>query len=221
MSVLSDTVREQLRERIIEGVLTPGSQIAEEYWAVELSVSRTPVREAVRQLSEEGFVVCEPHRSARVADLTPVFAIEVLQIREALEGMAVREATPRMEPAVIKQLRAEFEALRVRIAQGDLADVGDRIHGAILSACGNKRLERLMAVYRNHVTWIQQTCATIPGRLPRSFREHESILCAIESRDGEFAEAAMRSHLRNNMSELIHYLGTSDTNTPASENGSR
>jgi DNA-binding GntR family transcriptional regulator len=202
-SVLQDEVYRTLRDDIISGQLAPGTTLGEERLASELKVSRTPLREALRQLSGEGFVEYIPHKGARVMQLTPEFVREVFLIREALEGIAAREAARRIDSAHLKALRERFDALEPCVARGDLADVGDTIHEELFAICGNERLKRLMSTYAGQVAWFQRMAARLPGRLVRSFREHQCILSALECRDAECAESVTRAHIRGVLDDLL------------------
>ncbi len=202
-SILQEGVYQELRRRITAGKIAPGATLREEHIAAELNVSRTPVREALRKLAEEGFAEYVPHKGARVLTPTPVLVREVFDIREALEGIAARQASAKADPVRLATLRAHFDSLRPRVEGGDLSDVGDSIHEEILRAGHNQRLEHLMSIYHSQVTWFQSVAAHVPGRLQRAFREHESILCALESRDPEWAESAVRAHIRTTLRELL------------------
>jgi DNA-binding GntR family transcriptional regulator len=204
--VLRDQVCNALRSSIIEGRLPPSTLLREERLAAELQVSRTPLREAIRQLAEEGFVEQAPRRGARVASLTPDMVREVYEVREALEGMAARLAAQRIDDSRVARLKERLENLRPRIAAGDFSDTGDLVHEEIFAACGNSRLRRLMAVYRGKVAWIQRTAFRMSERLDLAYQEHESIVRALECRDSEWAEAAVRRHIRNTLAELMDLL---------------
>lgn len=208
--VLREQVCDALRRRIVSGEIPPGGSLGEERLALDLAVSRTPLREAIRQLVEEGFVDQQPRRGARVVELTADLVREVYQVREALEGIAAREAAGRMDEGLIAELRSRLEELRPRIEQGDYSDTGDEIHAAIFEACGNAQLQRLMALYREKVSWIQQTAFKISHRLDKAFHEHDSIVRALECRDPEWAEAATRRHIRNTIAELMELLEKAD-----------
>jgi len=201
--ILRDGVYQTLRERIISGQIPPGAPLGEARLACELSVSRTPLREALRQLAEEGFVEYMPHKGARVARLTQELIREVFLIRESLEGVAAREAAKKMDPSHLVSLRERFEALRPLVAQGDLTDVGDLIHEVLFSFCGNQRLVRLMSASLGQVQWFQRMATKVPGRLLAAFREHDSILSALESGDPEWAESVTRAHIRNTLDDLL------------------
>lgn len=201
--ILRGPVYETLRQRIIAGKLQPGTALGEVRLASELNVSRTPLREALRQLATEGFVEYEPHKGARVRQVTPQYLREIFIIREALEGIAARLSAVNMNPKELESVRRYFEELRPRVAQGDYRDVADMIHEVIVSASGNASLERLMYVYRGHIHWFQGIAARVPGLLDRGFREHESILTALESRDPEWAESVTRAHIRITLGEML------------------
>jgi DNA-binding GntR family transcriptional regulator len=205
-STLRDGVHKALLDLIVSGGLQPGEKLGEVRLAAELSVSRTPVREAIRHLSEEGFVEYAPHCGARVTVPTAQSVREMFQIREALEGIAAREAASRIEWSRVEQLRARFEDLRVRVRAGDTSDVGDSIHEETFRASGNQMLERLMGLYRLKISWFQRMAAQVPGRLAHAFREHDSILSALESRDPEWAESVARAHVRNTLNDLLPAL---------------
>lgn len=205
-TVLQQGVYQQLRGQIIAGRFQPDSTLREKHIAAEFAVSRTPVREVLRRLAEEGFLTYTPHKGARLIMPTPELVREVFDIREALEGIAARQAAIKMDAARLSLLRNHFDALRPRIERNDLSEVGDTIHQEILSACRNRRLERLMSIYHSQVNWFQSVVSHVPGRLLHAFREHEDILCALEARDPEWAENATRSHIRSTLSDLMTSL---------------
>lgn len=213
-SVLSGEVYYVLRERILAGKLGAGAALGEERLAEQLGVSRTPLREALRRLVETGLIVHEPRRGARVIDLTPQLVNEVFEIREALEGMAARAAAPRIGEGELNRLRERFTALRRRVAAGDLGDVGDDLHAAVFAACGNEQLHRMARLQGDQVAWIQARRYVVgspaPGgvgkALARAFREHDAVLLALEARDPDWAETAMRAHIRATRADLLAAL---------------
>lgn len=205
-STLKDGIHRQLLEMIVSGRLQPGEKLGEIRLAEEMGVSRTPIREAIRHLSEEGFVEYHAHCGARVIIPTHQAVREMFQIREALEGIAAREAALRIPAGRLDALRRLFEELRPRVLAGDVSDVGDLIHGETFEACGNQTLGRLMSVYRLKIAWFQRLASSAPGRLAHAFREHDGILSALESRDGEWAESVARAHVRNTLADLLSCL---------------
>jgi DNA-binding GntR family transcriptional regulator len=208
-NILPFGVYERLCEEILSGRIPPGANLREEQIAEDMGVSRTPVREALRKLAEEGLVEYFPHRGARLMKLEANRVREVFEIREVLEGLAARQATVRLTNEQLCELRARFEDLRPKVMAGDTSEVGDFLHSEIFANCGNERLTRLMSGIRNQVQWIQRAAIDVPGRLNRAFYEHEGILCALESGAPDWAESAMRGHIRNTMRDLIAQSGES------------
>jgi len=207
-SVLRTRVLAALRDRIINGDLAPGANLGEVQLAAELKVSRTPLREALHQLVEEGFAEYTPHCGARVVKPTQDHVTDVFQIREALEGISAREAARKFDPVRLVEVRRRFEEIRSAVAAGDYRDVGDFIHQEMLEACRNVRLQRLISVYMSQIHWFQDIASGVPGQLRQAYREDESILAAIESRDGDWAETAARAHVRNTLQALLPELPT-------------
>lgn len=202
-TVLRDQICQVLRNHIISGEIPQGARLGEVLLASELNVSRTPLREGLRQLVEEGLVEYLPHRGVRVITPTRELVIEVFQIREALEGVAAREAAMKIDPANLAEIRRRFDQLRLSVLSGDLSDVGDFLHGEILRAAGNRTLARLMSIYTGQVRWFQSLASRIPGRLVQAYREHESILTALESRDPDWAQSVASAHVRNTLADLL------------------
>jgi GntR family transcriptional regulator, rspAB operon transcriptional repressor len=202
-AILKDGLYRQLREQIISGQIPPHEPLAEERISMEFHVSRTPVREALRQLAHEGFAEYAPHCGARVAIPTPQLVQEVLLIREALEGIAAREAATKMEDSQVATLRRRFEELRAIVLAGDDSDVGDEIHRYLFQACGNAELQRMISAYWGKVEWFQHISSDLPDSRSRAFHEHDGILRGLEARDPAWAESAARAHIRNTLRELL------------------
>ena len=199
----------RLREMIISGELPAGTRIGQHQVAEMLHVSPTPVREAIRQLTTEGYFESAPHMGARVADpLHGADLDEVYGLRATLEGLLAREAAARIAPGNLQHLRqlcADFAAA---------VDAGDR------------RAARLLNYQLHHVVWqaaeqpltlgmVESLWAKFPqvlGRVPergvRSREEHASLMSALESRDGDAAEAAVRAHVASGRHELYSQGGT-------------
>jgi DNA-binding GntR family transcriptional regulator len=204
--ILPQGVYKKLRDDIITGGIAPGSTLREEHIAAQLKVSRTPVREALRKLAEEGFLEYQPHKGARLLAPTAEWVREIFQIREALEGIAAREAAVKIRSTRLQSIRAKFEELRPRVLAGDIRNVGGFVHEEVFAASGNRRLQRLMELYLAQVRWFQSIAAQIPGREERAFWEHEGILSALESGDPGWAENTARAHIRATMWDLLKSL---------------
>jgi DNA-binding GntR family transcriptional regulator len=215
-SLLRDRAYQLLRARIVSGQLPPGTSLGEDRLAAELNVSRTPLRDAFRQLAEEGFVEHEPFKGVRVARLTPDCVREIFLIREALESVAAREACLSIPADALASMRLHFTHLQARIAVGDLSDVGDGIHDLLFEHCPNTRLRRLVGVYLAHVQWVQHYARSVPGRLVAAYQEHLALLSALEARDPELAGLAAATHIRRTLKDVLAAL---DSGTQAQHAG--
>ena len=175
----------------------PGEAFGEESRAREFNVSRTLLREALRRLGEDGLVEYEPHKGARVASLTADTVRDTFLVREAHEGIAAREAATRLDESALRVFREHYDSHRAAIDAGDRTDVGDGLHDLIFSAGASDRLRRTMANIMGQILWIQHLTVQSEERLRRSFREHDSIVLALEARDRIAAESAAGAHVRS------------------------
>ncbi|QKH36256.1 GntR family transcriptional regulator [Achromobacter pestifer] len=208
---LADVVFDQVLDAIYQGRLAPGSVINEVALAQEFGVSRGPVREAVRRLQGIQLITREPYIKARVVTLSAESALELFQMRMALEGVACNLATRRMSDDEIAQLLAELEQDRQRRLEaangGASAPRVFDFHERIVRASGNNRiinalcgdLYHLLRVYRRH-------SGTVLERKDDAYAEHWQILRAIRSRDAELAESLMRSHIERAAKHLFEHL---------------
>lgn len=196
-------VHDAIKQRILDGHYRAHEYIREASIARELAVSRTPVREALRELVSEGWLEAIPHHGARVAAWTEKDAREVFELRLVLEPMAVRLASERMDPARLERLEAlaeRMEALveRVETAPGvrnEIALLNHDFHRELILASDNQRLAGVLeSVVRTSV--IRRNFGNYDlANLRRSMRHHREILEAIVSGSPEWAEHVMRAHL--------------------------
>lgn len=200
---LVEMLVERLEGSIISGELAPGEKLSEQGLAQALGVSRGPLREAIRRLEGRKLIERTRNIGPRVAELSDRDLFEILMMREALEGMACRHAALLMTDAEIADLRALLETHgrqeSVRNGTGYYQESKDfDFHFRIAKASGNARLAQmlcgdlydLLRVYR-------YKSSTMSGRAQVAFAEHRGIVEAIEARDPDAAEAAMRLHIRN------------------------
>jgi DNA-binding GntR family transcriptional regulator len=195
----ADTVREALREAILDGYLTPGSRLREEELAREFGVSRTPVREALQQLAADGFVEVSPHQGAIVASLTVEDILAIYVVREELEGLSARLAARRATPEQCEQLLAlveEMEALAGTISPKQMAAHNLTFHATLRQIAGNRYLDRFLSQIEHAVHRFGRTTYAQPGRMQTSIAEHRAIVDAVIAHDPERAEAAAIDHMR-------------------------
>lgn len=189
---------DHLRDAIVSGRLQPNERLIESDLARSLGVSRTVIRAALVRLEHEGLVEHERHRGARVRLVQESEAVEILEARAVLEGLAARLAAQRATPAdveVLQEILAEMQRLR---DGGDLLGVSDenaKLHRRLLEISGHETASRLIGTLNSQMVRFQYRTILLPGRSERSAAEHAAIVDAVARGDGEAAETAMRAHL--------------------------
>jgi DNA-binding GntR family transcriptional regulator len=205
-----DAVHTAIRDAILKGVLTPGEQLSVPELSRRLNVSRSPVREAVLQLVAEGLAVEQPRRGVIVATIDARGIGEIYQIRVALETLAARLAASSAQQADIDELRdvLDHQAEAVKTADPRLYSRTDlQFHAIIGRCCENTRLQRILEILKNQVKIaLERTRTENPDRIEIGWREHAAVLTAIENRDPDAAESAMRRHMEHTREEVAHHL---------------
>ncbi|MFT6237496.1 MAG: DNA-binding GntR family transcriptional regulator [Cellvibrionaceae bacterium] len=196
-------VYDTIKQGIIDNEYKPHQYVRESAVAKELDVSRTPVREALRELVSEGWLEAIPHYGARVVEWTERDALEVFEIRLILEPMAIAASVSRIDTdtlAHLIDLAEQMESLVDKVegqgnARNEIAALNHEFHQELINACGNERLisllqnlVRLSVIRRNFNQYNADN-------LNRSMRHHREVLDAIESKNAAWAEHVMTSHL--------------------------
>ncbi|MGD8522964.1 MAG: GntR family transcriptional regulator [Desulfobacterales bacterium] len=198
---LRDQTYDIIKNMIILREIEPGKKINEEHIAKEIQVSRTPIREALCRLENEGIVKIIPRRGAFVSDLTETNVREILLIREVLEGLVARLAVENMDEETLEKLRKAIEKVSALPEKDrDLINYTRSevdFHAILLSASNNQMLKNMMDMVNAHLQIIRLRTVVIPERAQRTVKEHEQILEAIENRDATSAEELMRKHVRS------------------------
>jgi DNA-binding GntR family transcriptional regulator len=189
---------DRLREAIVTGRFQPSERLIEVDVARELGVGRSAVRTALARLEHEGLVEHERHRGARVRLVSAQEAVEILETRAVLEGVAARHAARNASPRDVEQLGRILEGMRRRVDAGDLLGASDQnavLHERILEISRHGTVARLIATLKSQLVRFQYRTILLPGRSERSFGEHAAIVQAIAAGDSVAAEQAMRTHL--------------------------
>src|SRR5690349_18292641 len=171
---------------------------------------------ALVRLEHDGLVERERNRGARVRRVTEAEAVEILEVRAALESLAARRAAERATPKDVRELRAILREMRGKGERGDLmamSDVNAALHRRILEISGHATVRRLSATLMSQIVRFQYRTVLLPGRPDRSLREHAAIVEAIAAGDGEAAERAMRRHLSHVAAALRARVAAEDTAT--------
>jgi DNA-binding GntR family transcriptional regulator len=205
---LSEKVYRFLRDGIAEGRYQTGDCLIEMKIAEELGVSRTPVREALKQLELEDLVSSHPNRGVVVKSFTNEDLQDVSTIRHLLEGQAAFWAAQRVTDEQLKELKEVVELMEFYTAKNDithLVALDTRFHELIYEASGSRTIRHILASLHHNIRKARQSSLTLPDRAPNSLAEHLSIYHAIEQKDAQAAKEYMEAHVAiaagNRMSE--------------------
>ncbi len=195
---LHDAVAATLREQIFDGTLAPGSFLDEAALCERLSISRTPLREALKVLTAEGLLRHEPRRGCFVNEVTERDLDEIFPVIALLEGRCAYEAARNASDAELQELDALHERL-VRHAKArrinDYYATNHIIHEAIIKLADNRWLAQVIGDLRKILKLARLQQLHAPGRLDQSLSEHLAVFAALKARDSEGADAAMRTHM--------------------------
>lgn len=196
----AERVYHDLRRRIRELALPPGSPLRKEEIALALGVSRAPVSEAITRLADEALVDVYPQHGSFVAPIRADDVRESLFIRTALEVEGIRRVTQRADAALLARLEGNLEQQRAALKDKDFArfyDLDEALHAAIFSATESPRALKLLDAVRAPLDRPRRLALPEEGRPEATFAEHRRLVDAIATHDPEFAAAAMRAHLAN------------------------
>ena len=191
---------DNLRDAIVRGEIAPNARLVEADISTTFRMSRGDVRNSLIRLEQEGLVVREPHRGARVRRVMDEEAVEILQARAVLEGLAARQAAQRIDDAGVDRLQACLARQRELLDLGDLLGASDAnadLHATLLAASGHSTALRLIRTLNAQTVRYQYRTFLIPGRPAASQAEHAAIVDAVSAGDPDGAEDAMRNHLFN------------------------
>jgi len=192
-------VYDHLRAEILAGRLEPGTELAEVALAEQLGVSRGPLREAIGRLASEGLVTVRPRRGAVVSSLSTEEFLELYQVREALELMAVRLAVPRLGTDDIAALQALIDEMSTRAERKQVAEffeANTAFHARLVDASGNAKLVDMYRQLLDQLGRYRRRSLQLRGNLQRSVAEHAAILRAAKRGDAERAAHLMSEHIR-------------------------
>ncbi|WP_283178865.1 GntR family transcriptional regulator [Gemmobacter sp. 24YEA27] len=202
----AEQVYELLRRSIILLEIEPGAALVEKDICAELSISRTPVREAVLRLAEEGLVNVIPHSGTYVSRISLPVAEEGFVIRRALEIESVRRAATHYTEEGGVLLNATIARMRDLVSNGRLElylDEDDAFHAGIARMSGMPRIWKFITMAKVHLDRMRQLSAPVPGHLGAVTEQHAAIVAAIAAGKPDQAELAMRIHLEASFDVMI------------------
>jgi len=218
---LRERIVAQLRQAIITGDLPPKSRLIEPELARRLSVSRTPLREAIRQLEAEGFVTNLPRLGSFVSEITPQDVEDLYAIRMVIEGLAARQAAENPDPSKREVLQAILTALAGRTTDyRQYHEISGKFHDIIVGLSGNRRLQGIYQSLAQHVSRMRTLSLAVRGRPEISLQGHRRIATAILRGRAAEAEQAMRAHIEAAYGVLKRTVrGAAERSVPGSPRG--
>lgn len=202
-------VAELIKRGIMTGKFLPGQRLNEVDLASEFGVSRTPVREALRELVAAGLLEYEKHRGIRVKRYTLSEIRHIYEIWSELEAIAARLAASRIDGVSLDEIEKVLEKQRKLVLQGEMSwryiELNDEFHLIIARSTGNPFLLKMLSNMRELMRLYRLGSPGCLGRLRDSFEEHQRIFEAIKNRDPEGAYASAFTHVRNAFAYLEKY----------------
>ena len=205
---LRGKVFQKLREDILSGVYQDGDELREAAIGEEMGVSRTPVREALRQLELEGLVTIVPNKGAYVTGITPQDVHDIYKIRSLLEGLCARWATEHITGRQIEELEeiillSEFHLRKKSAEQAEqVSELDGKFHKVLYEASNSRILEHVLSDFHKYVQMARMMSVGAKDRAERSIEEHRDILKAIKDKDPDKAEWLANQHIMKVMENL-------------------
>jgi DNA-binding GntR family transcriptional regulator len=197
---LTERVVDRLSRLIVNGELAPGTRLVETELARRLHVSRSPIREAIKELEPLGLVTKRSRRGARVVELAARDVREIYEVKTMLDGLAARLAAERITDGELAGIQALHQRMQQLVTRGDrdgYATTSRRFHEAIIEAGGNARLIRIYAAMSRQIWWLGTMVMTRSDRSETSMREHADLVDALVARDPKRAQEAAENHARH------------------------
>lgn len=203
---LRGRVFHRLREDILSGKYKENDELKEVAIGEELGVSRTPVREAFRQLELEGLIQIVPNKGAYVTGITEKDVRDIYMIRSLLEGLCARWATEHITPEQMAEMEENIFLSKFHAEKGhyeQLAQLDNRFHEIMYEACNSKMLEHPLRDFHEYVLRVRKRTLSEKNRGTKSNEEHEQIMEAIKAGDADRAQALANAHMINAYNNMV------------------
>jgi DNA-binding GntR family transcriptional regulator len=207
---LRDEVRDILIDRLADGSFSPGSRLRDQAIAEELGISRTPVREALTSLVDEGLVVAVPNRGFRAPPLAPREPREVYPLIWTLEVYGL-EASPAFAETRLEELRRLNERLARQVSSRDRLQLDDAWHATLLARCGNERLVAILEGLKRQVRRYEIAFLRDAERAALSIEDHDAVVRALEGGDRAAAARALRRNWSMTRDTIVAWLSGADS----------
>ncbi len=204
---LTSMIFEKLREDILNGDYSRGDKLVEAKIAEEIGVSRTPVREALKQLELDGLVDNIPNRGVVVTGISEQDIRDIYRIRMAIETISVEWCIERMDEEVLGELQEIYDLMEFFTVKGDvdrIFELNTRFHETIYKATKSRYMEHVLKDFQLFIKSTRERSLRMSGRLETALGEHRQLLEAIKNRDIEAAKKAASAHVMHSMQSIDH-----------------
>ena len=202
---LREIVYEELKLQILTGKIDPGTRMMEVELAEDMGVSRTPIREAIRKLEKEGLVIIEPRKGAYASQISTKDMVDILEVRQNMEGLAAYFAATRMSKEQMEELKRVSESFTEAVSAGNMTEMisfDTRFHHIIVESCSNKILVQMIEQLQELVLRFRYIYYDDFRRAEKMPAEHQMILDAIERGNAEEARMAADIHI-DRLKEMV------------------
>ena len=199
---------QKIREDILAGNYAEKEELREAAISKEMGVSRTPVREALRQLELEGLVTIVPNKGAHVNGISAKDVRDIYTIRSYLEGLCARWACEHITEEQLEGLEEIVCISEFRISKGhreQMAEMDSRFHVLLYASCGSKILEHVLTDYHQYVERVRRNTLSSLERATEAVQEHKSILNALRNKDADTAEKLANEHIYKSMKNIQNH----------------
>lgn len=198
-------IYERIRQDILDGRYTKGQSLIEQRLAEKFGVSRTPIREVLRQLELDGLVESIPNRGVFVIGITREDIEHIYEIRQRIEGLAASWAVNKMTAEELHELEnicnlMEFYTQKKDISQ--VAKLNTQFHEVIFKAAHSKYLRNILSNFQAYIQWARYASLKVEGRMEAALIEHKAIVEAFNKKDGFLAEKLIMEHVANSKNNL-------------------
>ena len=205
---LSDKVFHKLQEDILSGKYAVDEELKEKTIGDELGVSRTPVREALRQLELQGLVTITPNKGAHVTGFSKEDLNDIYEIRSVMEGLCAKWAAKKATPEQIEELEEIVYLTEFHVSKGhseQVFELDNKFHETLYQASGSKVLAGVLTDFHNYVQRVRKITLADPKRAVASNEEHRKIVEALKAKDSKKAEELATIHMMNTIQNMDQY----------------
>ncbi len=210
---LVSSIAESIEEQILSGSLKPGERLREQQLCEEFDVSRSPVREALIILENQGFIVKEARKGVRVAIATHKKVVDAYTIRANLESLATYLAVKRNKSGLIENLKILNNKLKQACTAGRVKEyyrINLQFHETLINQCGNEQLIYMLQLFIKQTARYRKEILSAPGKMEESLKNHKKLIDCLEEGDAEAAEKIRKELILSSLNHLSRKLESTE-----------